>query len=374
MSRFTLIILSLLALSLSACADETREKTLEEETLESIRAATRDPFEQPFTSESIWNMPIGSEARYAKVDIEPAKNTAADVVHVLRMEESDPLRQVYVPNAWFDKGEPRCSGREKIDLKLRLPDDYIVPDIGNSPYGVTPNSTFAFILPDGKTVLGGSIARCKEGGAAYMPPHFRWPNNVEKAKGNLYGNGLDGRGHGATQLSSFGGLLREGELTNNAPIRHTLKMMLWGKKLLYYDAETEGYRWPAKSADKYAPSTYSGTKKPLRMGSLLAIPPEVERSDLGLETKAARKVFQALKDYGAYVTEDTNWDAQAITISEPAYLEFERVYGYTLEDNGTPWARDLDKLVSVLHVVDNNYPKRIGGGGTPRRPLLPPLK
>lgn len=335
----------------------------------------RDPLRQPFTSDSIWNTPVGSNAKHVEANIGAAKNTAADVVHILETDERDPLRQVYVPESWFDKKDKRCKIHEKIDLAFHVPDDYIVPDIGNSPYGKTPNSTMAFVLPDGETVFGGSVARCDEGGAIFVNPYLEWNENIKNAKASLYGDGLDGAGHGATGLSALGGLLRTGELVNDEPISHVVKLMIWGERHLYYDADeaTPGYRWPAKNADSYAAETYEGDNPALQMGSLLAVPPSVQEADLQLETKAGRKLFRALQDYGAYITEDPAWDAHAVTVSEDAFLEFEDVYGYTLEDKDTPWARDLNRLVAALHVVDNNRPESIGGGGTPRREPAPPL-
>jgi hypothetical protein len=41
--------------------------------------------------------------------------------------------------------------------------------------------------------------------------------------------------------------------------------------------------------------------------------------------------------------------------------------------NNTPWRRDMQKLVQALYVVNNNTPTTIGGGGTPRQPLAPPI-
>ena len=364
-----IVLLIGLSTLLASCSEEPT--TL----LTTTNVEERDPFLQPFTSTSIWNMPIGSEAKYVDAGLGPAYGTVADVVHVLRMKKSDPLQQAYVPSKWFDTDIPRCSGRERIDLQLRLPDDYIVPDIGNSPYGRTPNSTFAFVLPNGRKVLSGAVARCEEGGPVYLVPHMKYPNNIKNLTTDLYTDGYNGGGHGATKMSAFGGLLRAGELTNDEPIRHVLKLMIWSRHL-YHDAseKTPGYRWPARAADRYAPERYKGTNPALQMGSLVAIRPDVQESSLGLETKAGRKMFRALRDYGAYLTEDPNWNAHAVTIAEDAYTEFEETYGYSLEERNTPWARDLNRLVSELSVVKNNYPDSVGGGGEPRQPLAPPLR
>ncbi|MCF6314373.1 MAG: hypothetical protein L3J39_18135 [Verrucomicrobiales bacterium] len=33
----------------------------------------------------------------------------------------------------------------------------------------------------------------------------------------------------------------------------------------------------------------------------------------------------------------------------------------------------MKKLVILLHIIDNNTPESIGGGGVPRKPLAPKL-
>jgi hypothetical protein len=40
---------------------------------------------------------------------------------------------------------------------------------------------------------------------------------------------------------------------------------------------------------------------------------------------------------------------------------------------GSKWARDNDRIVTLLQVVTNNSPTSIGGGGTPRMPPAPPF-
>ena len=42
-------------------------------------------------------------------------------------------------------------------------------------------------------------------------------------------------------------------------------------------------------------------------------------------------------------------------------------------NSANAWSRDVQRLRQALQVVDNNGPASIGGGGTPRQPLLPEL-
>ena len=55
--------------------------------------------------------------------------------------------------------------------------------------------------------------------------------------------------------------------------------------------------------------------------------------------------------------------------------EFQSAYGYSMSQFGTgsAWSQDISKLFLALNVVTNNGPASIGGGGTPRVPLAPPI-
>ena len=150
---------------------------------------------------------------------------------------------------------------------------------------------------------------------------------------------------------------------------------------IYYDEETKGCRWPAFKADGYAPGNYYTERsypvaKECRMGALLALPATMDPDALELETQPARILAQAFQDYGAYLVDDTAWDVYAIItewgpdgrFSE----EFEKNWGFSPQQPmDTPWGRDMLKIFTNLHVVVNNAPDRIGGGGTPRAPLAP---
>ena len=111
----------------------------------------------------------------------------------------------------------------------------------------------------------------------------------------------------------------------------------------------------------------------LMMGSLLAIPPSIAKESLQLETQPAKKLFEALQDYGAYVVDDTSWDAHYIAVENGVEEEFLRHYGYELTGTEGPFYRDFMKLCSALKVVNNNSATTIGGGGKVRVPPAPPL-
>jgi hypothetical protein len=322
----------------------------------------RDKYLQPFASDSIWNMPLGSGAVYVPAHIDPTSAITVDDEYWLVTDASMPERQLY-SNANFVFG--RCD-TDKYESDIRIPDDFIVPDASD---GNTPNNVAAILLPDGRTIEQmNPISRCEAGGpltAGYLAPSV-----------DIYGPGRLG-GHGGSHLSSIGGSLRLGELTSFDPIRHVLKVNLFGHRFL--SQAQSGFRWPATAADSSAlgdPSdinSYDGNLPALRMGSLLALPPNVDIASLGLTTDAARKLAWTLQNYGAYVVDDTSWNADAIDAQVGVEDEFQQAYGTSMEATSGAWYQDIMRLFSALAVVDDNGPSSVGGGGAPLQPLAPPI-
>lgn len=321
---------------------------------------TRDPLQWPFAASSIWNMPIGSNAEYVDANIERAGHVQADIDHLYILQGSDPLRPLYSIGNW-EIG--RSTGTRYQAISLPIPDDLIIPD-ANIKH--TPNNSAAFLMPDRRTLVQvNALTRDSPGG-----PIYGWRSTDE----DLYGDGIEG-GHAGSGLSSIGGTIRLGELTRQAPIRHALKVNLWGKRYFSFGKGAgggSGYRWPATKVDSYANSrTYGGTTPGLMMGTLLAIPPGVTPASLGLETEPGRKLFRAFQNYGAYVADNTAWDAHAIEVENGVLEEFKAGYGYDFEGNSGAFYQDVMRLFAQLHIVDNNKPGHVGGGGTHRVPLAP---
>ncbi|MEM6928332.1 MAG: hypothetical protein AAF602_15470 [Myxococcota bacterium] len=315
-----------------------------------------------------------------QVDLEPAAHVGVDTQHLLRTSLEDPEQMVLVSPSF---GPGRCSGTEILPYTLRVPDPWVVPDAGpDNPYGRTPNSNSAFLLPDGETVQQIiRVSRCVAGGPVYAPDFTRFPDNRNDE--SIFGNGLQGGGQGASLMSALGGTIRLGELVGDRPLRHAIKLNPWARKYLHYSDEVPGYRWPARSADVYAadpdrgydPASQGRPSYPeLVMGSLLAIPPDVERADLDLRTTPGRLLFDALRDYGAYFTEDAAWDTWDLIAERGVAEEVVDRLGVDIEDDDGDFAHDLGALVRVLWVVDDNAPESIGGAGNRIAPSAPPFE
>ena len=324
---------------------------------------SRDKWLWPFSSTSIWNMPIGATAKYVPANLQKAKYFDADREYFYKLKTGDPMRQVLSPGNF---GPGRCTGKQSMQLSLPIPDNLIVPDATSQPYS-TPNNAAAFLMPDGKTIEQlEPLARCTAGGNIHG-----WRNPWGGV--DIYGDGIKGT-HFGSGLSAIGGSIRRGELTSDEPIRHAIKILVWGKKYLHYSKAVPGYRWPADRADQYAASDYKGTNPKLVQGSLLAIPPSVKIDSLGLKTVPAQKIFKALQNYGAYIVDDAYWDAHYIAVEQGVPEEFRDRYGYNFSANSGLFYEDIMKLFSALHIVDNNRPDNIGGGGRLRAPLAPPIE
>jgi len=326
----------------------------------------RNKHQSPFAADSIWNMPIGSRARYRSAEFQPAHFTGGDTDHYIVTNDQDPLVPWYQPGNW---GSGRCTG-SVLTGHLRVPSNLVVPDATATQ---TPNNAAAFLQPNGRTLVQvNALARCVAGGAVYG---YTTPGHPKKFE-NIYGSGITG-GHGGSGLSSIGGTIRLRELLpSSGNIRHVLKLNVDAHRYLYQ--KSPGYRWPAVRSDAYAfdpgsPDRYGGTNPALTMGALLAIPPQVKKSELKLKTRPAKKLFDALQNYGSYIADDTAWDAYAICVENGVETEFEQAYGYSFGAYSGDFHDDINRLFQALQIVDNNSSQTVGGGGKPRRSLAPPI-
>ncbi|WP_460826704.1 hypothetical protein, partial [Massilia terrae] len=123
---------------------------------------SRDPLKQPFASNSIWNMPIGSGAVFTPAKISPtpgnniwAKMPGADTEKIV-LTPTAPLTSLNLSNAGWT-GKNRCSATGGLMLQVPMPSSYVVP---NS----TLNSSASFLLKDGRTIVQTQpLARCTAG-------------------------------------------------------------------------------------------------------------------------------------------------------------------------------------------------------------------
>jgi hypothetical protein len=333
-------------------------------------ASARNPWLQPFSPESIWNTPIGDAASYEPVNINGrafiagATQANIDVEYQIRPPVNAPVVNFYQASGF----RPRSANTNVQLGRLRIPADLVLAD---AVAGDQPNNALTLLNPDRRTTWQlNSAARPVAGGNFWA---------YEREPQDLYAAGTYG-GHAGSGLSALGGSIRRGELVGSGEIRHAIKILIWAKTYLYYDAAPggiKGYRWPAYTADEYAgsatdPNRYQGTNPKLVMGTLLAIPPGVTEASLGLTTPWGGKLFRALQNYGAYIVDDTAFDTTLLNVESGVNEEFTAAYGYSL-NNSAGYRNELKKLVEALRIVDNNTSSTIGGPGARRAPLAAPL-
>ena len=164
-------------------------------------------------------------------------------------------------------------------------------------------------------------------------------------------------------------------------------MVLWQYALqphTSYNGGRRQYVWPATGSDSCSArmpgGCYAGTLKYLAPGALLAIPSTVhDNIQHKIKTVPGKKIFKALTDYGGYIVDDTGGtNTAAICMSAEVNDEMRKAFGFTMtyphgvsprqDDPGRDMYVDLLLIFQNLHVVINNGPDSIGGGGTPRQP------
>lgn len=280
-----------------------------------------------------------------------------------------PLTEIWENFAgWSERARTggRCGIEGKMITKLPIPVNFVFNKAGSMP-----NAGVAILKADGRTIYQAQpFSRCTVGSPA--------TSQYFKGETDIYGTGISGA-HGGSSLSAIGGTVRMGELLPGSILRHALKVNLDAStSLSYNERTTKGFRWPASAADSYASSGYRGTNPVLVMGALLALKPDFD--ELILKTEPGRIVAGALKDYGAYVVDDSAYDGIDFVIengpSGNVYSEVKKQYGFDMWqwDNTTPWLADIRTISQALYVIDNNTSSSIGGGGVPRQPLAPPFK
>jgi hypothetical protein len=295
---------------------------------------TRNKYLWPFSSTSMWNMPIGSNAVYVPAGIQYAGAWNGEITRddeYIGLNPNDPIKLL--------------NGRDRVHVPPAMSHDG------------SWNGCATLLREDNNTIAQGQPLRLSAGGNPSWDYDYTFPSGSNYI--DLYGEGRGGC-HGGSGLSGVGGSLRPGELNGPDPIRHVLKVNLYAKRFI--SCANNGYRWPAYRADAYMDCTsYGGKVTALRMGALLAIHPSVN-CDATVGSRHARKMCHAFQDYGAYVVDDTYWDVHAVDLDRNA--EF--------GDGGT-FDDDMQALFQMLMVVDNNSSTTLGGGGTPRAPLAPPI-
>lgn len=294
--------------------------------------AARDPIHQPFASDSPWNTAIGSGATFEKIEVMRLEagahiETAEWAVPIYVAAPIDPVRRLFHRSIQTEAGrvrvDPAARAAGRADSFLALVDERL--------------ETAWELYGESQETNGDWTA-----------------SSVERT--DLRGSGwnTEGPSHGGSSI--LGGLLRKGELRRGIP--HALAVQILSTNI---NQTGQPFEWPAYRAlmswHRY------GTKGNVRLGSLLAIPPDVDLAAMRLDGEALR-IATALQDYGAYVVGTFNGGQKDLVFVAEA----------ACADDVTPeLLRQLDRVAPLLQRVANNGAQHVGGGGAPRRPPPPPL-
>ena len=320
-------------------------------------------------------MPIGSNANYADAGIKDWSGWGVfEEENYIFNDPGAPMTPLrWSGDLW--SGGSRCdpdNANSSPVVTVPLPANFILPGASG---GNTPNNASAMITQDGKSyVQTQPLTHCSAGSL--------WTTGYVQQTVSIYGDGITGA-QGGSHMSSVGGTIRLGEWETarvEGRFRHALKTVLDSSNFSNDrgpGCDAPGCRWPAISSDcGDSACGYSGGNSQVMMGTLLAVPPSYDCA--GMRTEPGRIVCQTLKDYGMYIV-DSGWD--------PAYLpaehgpdgktsdDFAQEFGFEMfpQSPGGAWAQDWRELVTSAQVITNNSASSIGGGGTPRLPLAPPI-
>lgn len=285
----------------------------------------RNPYLWPFSSASIWNRPLGNAAKFAPV---PGKSFLADgpLTNALRPRRpflglpTDPLRRIWV------------NGEAHADVRLA---DANLPgaNISDSWVLLQQGRRDALELRGVKVRADGDLEAQAIARTDLAGPSVADSANAAKPFG----------------LSNLGGLLRSGEWEHG--IRHALSCRIHRQRLGgRNDFQTPSTTWPAIGGD-------ATSEEFLNVGTLLAIPPDVDLAAKFGTNGPADELARAMQDYGVYVTGFI--DAPFVLLTDDA--------NYSRADE---W---LNQLVPLLQIVPNNLPATPAGGGTPRHEPAPEL-
>lgn len=346
-ATFAAVLAAALALHTAALAQPTSSDPTANPGATPGATPTRDAAVWPFATRDPFNIPIGDGARY-----EPIRSPGFDPDGGAVLRSTSWSQPVYIARPddqvrnIFQNDEPRPV------VRIRVPRNAMPDPEGDAHLHLLDESHLfavemyrAVRLPNGDFRAEAAVRTELRGSSVPRKP-------------------IAIRAYGGSGLA---GLIRGGEPTHG--IRHVLALAVRREALNRSAPGSGGHRpyvWPAVSADELWDKPVSeggyGSSGNLHLGTLLAIPPDVDLARLGIgESGPAYEIARALRDYGGYIVDPTS--RNLALFAEPTVAT-----GGELPD-------DLDTALALiakhLKVVTNNTPKTPGGGGKPRREYAP---
>jgi hypothetical protein len=157
----------------------------------------------------------------------------------------------------------------------------------------------------------------------------------------------------AAGMSLMGGVVQKADL-DAGHIDHAVAMAI---STTQAGSAKTPYVWPATTADSFSGS-YSGS---IPLGSMFAIPKDVDLNTIGIKTAEGMALAKAYQNYGGYVT-----DTAGPNTLQLAYLEKGVSQGQV--DN---LFKDMGAIRAHLEMVTNNTAATPAGGGDHTAPSTP---
>ena len=317
---------------------------------------SRNKYTWPLSRYSFWNMPIGNNAVLSSSKRPIADNSssvlgsALDVVAIFNEGDPGSTQSYTFYNTQWNQAD-KCQVNNSKSVTYQLP-----PNLSNnSLLNYNGNDLAAIIHKDGTFTASQYLSFCSGGngwgGLGDVSQQVNQPLN---------GMGRYG-GHGGTETGGFGGVIRSGELTNG--IFHALDINIDGSRM-YMDKSGNAQMWPAAGQDANA-SDYAGNFPDLTNGSLLTFPAGSQPSDYGVTSPMGTVIFNAIKNYGLYVTDNSYCNCAGLSPDNDSFNQ--------LNSQASTLEPELRSMYQNLYTVTNNAPNNVGGGGTLRNCLAPPF-
>jgi hypothetical protein len=308
-------------------------------------SGSRLAWKHPYIPESHFNMPIGSNATWSGNDAAAQQIQSSAYINV----NNGWSYTVYLatgsdPIAWCnDYGDGSGSRNAYVPTNIEIP-------LGTGPGGY--DRPVVVVQPNGwecVTLYGANKVS------------DTWYDCYRVEDVDLRTDGVAGCGSIGSQadgLGALGGLVRRDEVMNRY-IPHTLAI---APSPYYLQV---GPVWPACADDGDYSETPGGLN---RMGYLYAIPPWVDVNTLGLNADALAWA-KAAQDYGCYIRDEGG--NGATFLAEQSQSGWSDKATYDARTNAA--IAQIGIIASYLQRVTNNTSSSVGGGGTPRVALAPPL-
>ena len=297
------------------------------------RLSTRDPEDIPFSSESVWNVGIGSGAKWGHA-------RDADVQQLRSLVGVINAAHYGQPIYFGTPSDPLVTVTD-TDTTQAIPPQQIHVPISAAPAGPTDG--------DGHMNFYDATQRGKMW--SYYKCSFDTGHDVAGGITCRLGGVWDTTGDGVFNAVSPGsdynfavGTITRFDLAQHR-IRHALRVAIGFNALKSPGTTwTEGIPWPNTHEDSFGPERYTGR---IIAGSTFGIPARVDLRALGL-SEGGMMLAKTLQDYGA-IFRDSSADGTFCLYSVP-----ENEDDFLIRQ----MRADLSKIMPYLNIMRNQGPAR----------------